>query len=156
MKQGIKLFMVLTAVLVLISLALVPAFALAAPLCAPDGVEAIQSSSGTELFDLASLGTLAGVVAAVSLMVQICKYLLPFNLNPKIYCLVWSAIFTAARLLWVIPPTSPADYFAAGVNLLIIAVAATGTFEFAIKPLQGNLLKMPGANTNPGSSDDAQ
>ena len=89
-------------------------------------------------------------------MVQVTKYLLPFNLTPKFYCLIWSAIFTMARLLWVAPPLSPADWFAGLVNLLLIAVAATGSYEFAIKPLQGTLLKVPGTNTNSGSSHDAQ
>lgn len=152
MKRGARYLVALIVIIAIAALSTVPA--LAAP--DGDGLAVVQPSTESEFFDLASLGTLAGVVAAVSLMVQICKYLLPFNLNPKIYCLVWSAIFTAARLLWVIPPTSPADYFAAFVNLLIIAVAATGTFEFAIKPLQGTRLKVPGTNTNSGSSHDAQ
>ncbi len=151
MKKTMKFLLI--SFLIVISVLLVAAPAMAAPM---DGESEVIAPAVNEFFTLGWLGSISGVVAAVSIMVQITKYMLPLNLNPKYYCLIWSAVFTMARLLWVVPPSSPADWFAGLINLFLIAVAATGTYEYAIKPLQGSLLKVPGTNTNSGSSGDAQ
>jgi hypothetical protein len=96
----------------------------------------------TEFFTLSWLGTAAGIVAAVAIMVEVCKYLLPAlipamkRIDPRWYCVFWSIAFNIAFVLWIQPATGAADYFCAVINSLLVAVAATGTFEYVIKPIE--------------------
>jgi hypothetical protein len=94
----------------------------------------------SDFFTLGWLATAAGAVAAISLMVQATKFLIPYAIDPKIYCLLWSLLFSVARALWIAPAVTAQDWFCAFVNTVLLAVAATGTFEYAIKPLERKLL----------------
>ena len=133
MKRDIKLFMVLTAVFVIISLSLVPAYALAA--ADGDEVTIVPSSSLPE-FTLDILATIAGLSAFTLAMVEATKFLLPWKLDPRIYCAAWALLFMVARLLWVVPPTGGGDYFVAFINWVIVTVAASGGFEYIAKPIE--------------------
>jgi hypothetical protein len=94
----------------------------------------------TEFFTLEWLGTAAGMVAFVALMVEVCKFLVPVAVNPKWYCIGWSVVAMAANALWINPVADWPGLFAAVINALLVAVAATGTFEYAIKPIERKVL----------------
>lgn len=108
----------------------------------------------TEFFTLDWLLTVPLTVAAVALMVQVCKFLIPVFINPKLLCLIWAVIFSVVRVLWIVPATTPAAWFEMFINVLLIAVAATGTFEFAIKPLERKALEAREAAQQAGTTTD--
>jgi hypothetical protein len=108
----------------------------------------------TEFFTLDWLGTAAGMVAFVALMVEVCKFLVPVEVSPKWYCIGWSIVAMTANALWINPVVDGAGIFAAVVNTLLVAVAATGTFEYAIKPIERKILIAREAKQQDGESGD--
>jgi hypothetical protein len=107
----------------------------------------------TEFFTLAWLGTAAGIVAAVALLTQVTKFFIKAAIDPKIYCLIWSFVFSLAVALWVTPAATAADWFSAVINMFLIASAASGTFEYAIKPLQRAVLAKTQDSDNIGDTE---
>jgi hypothetical protein len=94
-----------------------------------------------QFFTLEWLGTAAGMVAFVALMVEVCKFMIPVYVNPKWYCIGWALAAMAANVFWLNPVTAPGEWFSAAINVLLVAVAATGTFEYAIKPVKRGFFK---------------
>lgn len=112
----------------------------------------------TEFINLDWLATFASTVALVTLMVELCKFLIPVNVNPKWYCIGWAALAMLARALWLVPAVTPGDWIMALLNILVVAAAATGTFELSgVKTLERKALEAREAAQNAGgaSSDEA-
>lgn len=96
----------------------------------------------TEFFTLDWLGTAAGMVAFVALMTEVCKFLVRRPVDPKWYCIGWAAAAMLVSSLWLNPVTDGPGVFTAFINLLLVATAATGTFEFAIKPAEKKIAQV--------------
>lgn len=159
MKRTVKTLIL--AMVMILAIILLAAPALAAPFSPVDGTDVVENpvttAPLTEFFTLGWLGSMAGVVAFVALMVEVFKFLIPIYVNPKWYCLGWAVIAMLARALWLAPAIGAEAWFATFINMLLVAVAATGTFEYAIKPFEIKILQAREARqqlTEPGTTGD--
>lgn len=110
----------------------------------------------SDFVSLEWFGSAVGMVAFVATMVEVCKFFVPVNINPKWYCLGWSFVAMTVNALWINPAATPAEWFAAMVNALLVAAAATGSFEFAIKPIEQKIiLSREAAQQQENTSDEA-
>lgn len=96
----------------------------------------------TQLFTIDMLGTMAGMVAFVTLMTQITKYFVKDTavekFDTKWYGLVWSLVANVAALVFLTQDYTAQGIFTCFINVLMVTVAAFGAFD-VIKTVDGNV-----------------
>jgi hypothetical protein len=108
-----------------------------------------------DFITLDTLGTFAGTVGTVIFFVEVLKFLIPWKVNPKLYCVGVSILAMLARALILFPATTARAWIEAGANVLVVAVVATGLFEFAVKPLETKILQAREAKQQLVTTDEA-
>lgn len=96
----------------------------------------------SQLFTIDMLSTMAGMTAFVALMTQITKYFVKDTaiekFDTKWYGLVWSVVANIAALIFLTQEYTASSIFTCIVNILLVAVAAFGTFD-VIKTVDTNV-----------------
>ena len=83
---------------------------------------------------LGYLGSLAGCLAIVTAFTQIAKMYV--DISPKWWVLISSAVVIAIRQWLVLGDLSPHGLAEAAINFGICICAASGLYEFAVKPAE--------------------
>lgn len=87
----------------------------------------------TQAFTIEMLGTMAGMVTFVILMTQITKWFVRGtkveSFDTRWYSLVWALVANVAALVFTTQDYSPLGIFTCFINILLVTVAASGTFD---------------------------
>lgn len=90
-----------------------------------------------EFLTIEAIATLAGCVALVTGLTELCKHYIKSNIDPKWYVLFWSAIFVIARQVFIIQDFTEQGWFMTAINVLICIGISVGIgFETILKPIQ--------------------
>lgn len=92
-----------------------------------------------EFLTLDIFGTFAGMIIFITVLTQALKYFIPLEINPKIYAIVLSAVANVANLVFINHTYTAESIFLMIVNIFIVAFAASGGYEYAVKPIERKL-----------------
>jgi len=87
-----------------------------------------------EFVTLGYLGTLGGCVGVVTLVTQVAKQYV--DISPKWWVLIVSVTVVMIRQAVFVGDMSGYGIAEAGVNILICMAAASGLYEFTVKPAE--------------------
>lgn len=84
-------------------------------------------------------GTFAGMILFITALTQAIKYFVPWNINPKVYAIVLSVVANVANLVFITKTFTPEAIFLMILNIFIVAFAASGGYDYVVKPIQNKI-----------------